>query len=103
MNSNMIYAEVNNMMLSPDDYEGKLIKMRGAFSVYETDARNYYACIIADATACCSQGIEFMLRNERKYPDEYPEIGTEITVMGRFETYFEGKQKYCQLSDAYLN
>ena len=102
MNTNMVYAEVSNMMSSPDQYIGKTVKMKGAFSVYQADTRNYYACIIADATACCSSGIEFVLKGTRKYPDEYPKEGTEITVAGKFETYLEGEYKYCQLSDAVL-
>lgn len=100
MNSTMVYAEVNNMLTNPDKYRGKIIKMKGSFSVYETAARNYYACIIADATACCSQGIEFVVANKRKYPNEYPALGTQITVVGKFETYKEGSKMYCQLIGA---
>ncbi len=103
MNSTMVYSEVNNMMINPDDYVGKRIKMSGQFSVFGGEERNYFACIIADATACCSQGIEFMLKKERQYPEEYPEIGSEITVIGEFETYFEGDRKYCQLKDALIS
>lgn len=103
MSSTMVYAEVSNMMSNPNDYIGKTVKMKGSFSVYETEARNYYACIIADATACCSQGIEFVLSDPKKYPGEYPQLGTEITVTGRFETYLEGTNKYCQLSDATMS
>ena len=100
MNATMVYAEVSNMMTTPKNYMGKIIKMKGNFSVYETPTRNYYACIIADATACCSQGIEFVLRDVRKYPDEYPAQGSEITVIGEFETYLEDGKTYCQLKDA---
>ena len=60
------------------------------------------ACIISDATACCAQGIEFVLTEDRKFPEEYPEKGTEITVVGIFDTYMEGSYKYCQLIDAVM-
>ena len=103
MNATMVYSEVNNMMTDPDSYEGKIIEMKGSFNVFKTETQNYYACLIADATACCSQGIEFVLKNERKYPEEYPTIGQEITVIGEFETYFEGETKYCHLKDALIN
>ena len=46
-----------------------------------------YACVIADATACCTQGIEFVLRGEHRYPQDYPPLGEEITVIGTFETH----------------
>ena len=74
--------------------------MAGTFAVYEGDGRNYYACLIADATACCSQGIEFLWKGDHPYPADYPEPGTEITVTGTFDTYYEGEYTYCQLIDA---
>lgn len=102
LNSTMVYSEVYNMVNTPDKYVGKTVRMRGSFSVYKTDERNYYACIISDATACCSSGIEFVLAGEYAYPDDYPEEGSEITVTGIFDTYKENGQLYCQLSDAVL-
>ena len=102
MSGTMVYSEVYNMTNSPSDYTGKRVKMSGKFSVYtdKETGKNYFACLIADATACCSQGIEFLLKDEKKYPDEYPELGTEITVVGTFGTYYEGKSRYCQLKNA---
>ena len=102
MNSTMVYSQVYDMITSPDDYLGKTVKMNGTFAVYEGDARNYYACIIADATACCSQGIEFVLDGEHKYPSDYPSLGTEITVSGVFDTYYEGATRYVQLIHAQI-
>ena len=34
------------------------------------------------------------------HPDDYPAIGTEITVVGKFNYYKEGFYTYCQLTDA---
>ena len=53
-----------------------------------------------DAAACCSQGIEFVLTDEYSYPDDYPEEGREICVVGVFDTYQEGGYTYCTLRDA---
>lgn len=102
MSGTMVYSEVLNMMLSPEDYEGKTVKMHGAFSYAEGIDRYYYACIIADATACCAQGIEFELAEERIFPDEFPELGEEITVEGVFGTYYEDDYRYCTLTDAVM-
>lgn len=78
--------------------------MNGSFSVYEDEGTGkvYFACMIADATACCSQGIEFTLSGEHVYPDDYPEVGSEIVVQGIFETYEENGYLYCQLKDAVM-
>ena len=102
MSSNTVYAEVLGMVYEPDRYRGKTIKMKGAFAVYhdETTDKYYFACIIQDATACCAQGIEFSLKGDYKYPEDYPEEGAEITVVGIFDTYEEGEQMYLILNDA---
>lgn len=100
MSSTMVYSEVLNMQQSPDDYYGKIVKMQGPFNVTEIDNNRYYACIIKDATACCSTGIEFVWAGDHTYPDDYPEKNQEITVIGTFNVYTEGNSKYLQLKDA---
>ena len=104
LSSTMVYSEVYNMMTAPDDYIGKKIKMSGNFGVYHDESTNkyYYACLIADATACCSQGIEFVLDGDYSYPDDYPDINSIITVTGIFDTYEENGYTYCQLINAQL-
>lgn len=84
MSSPMIYSTVFNMLIMPDEYENKNIKVKGNFEVYENSAsgeRNY-AILIPDATACCQQGIEFVWEGQHSYPHDYPEIGQEITIIG---------------------
>ena len=54
----------------------------------------------APPTACCSQGLEFVLAGEHSYPADYPELGTEITVVGTFQTYEENGYMDCHLVDA---
>lgn len=105
LSSTMVYAEVYNMMVQPQDYIGKTVKMDGLFSFYhdETTGKDYFACIIQDATACCSQGIEFVLTDDYTYPEDYPEEGGEICVSGVFDTYQEGEYTYCTLRDATLS
>ena len=104
LSSTMVYSEVYNMLYTPDSYIGKTVKMQGQFAYYEDPEtkEQYFACIIADATACCSQGMEFVLNGEYTYPDDYPELGEEITVTGTFEVYGENEFKFCRLVDATL-
>ena len=102
LSSTMVYSEVYNMMYEPDNYIGKTIKMNGLFTAYhdESTGNDYYACIIQDATACCAQGMEFILTDDYSYPDDYPEESEQITVVGVFDTYMEGDYMYCTLRDA---
>lgn len=104
LSSTMVYSEVYNMMSSPENYVGKTVKMQGSFALYHDEASGnyYFACLIQDATACCAQGIEFILKGEHKYPGDYPEVGAEICVIGMFDTYQEGDDTYCTLRDASL-
>ena len=104
LSSTLVYSEVYQMMMDPDLYIGKTIRMSGIYTVYH-DVPNdlyYHACIITDATACCSQGIEFVLADaqDRVFPDDYPMGGTEITVTGVFDTYMDGGRLYCTLRNA---
>lgn len=110
LSSTMVYSEVYNMMYMPDEYIGKTIRMHGVFSVYTNqDGSKYYpAIIVADATACCSQGIEFILEGNPAYPEGYPDVAQEATITGVFETYEEDGNLYCRLQNAkieddYLN
>ena len=103
LSSTMVYSEVSQMIYSPGDFLGKTVKMTGVFNVYEGETRNYYACIISDATACCANGIEFVWSGDHAYPEDYPAQGAEITVTGTFDMYEEDGFTYIQLSDAALS
>ena len=104
----MVYSEVNSMISFPDNYIGKTVKMQGQFTIYQATDENgsfipdkmFFACMIADATACCAQGLEFALAGEPVYPDEYPELVAEITVVGTFEWYEEDGCRYYRLGNA---
>lgn len=99
LSSTLIYSEVYNMLITPDNYKGKIIKMKGQFNQYtdEETGETYNAVIIPDATACCQQGLEFEL-SDKTNPNF--EQGAEITVVGTFDTYSEGELLYCHLKNA---
>lgn len=104
MSSILVYSEVYNMVFYPEKYVGKTVRMKGTNSVYydEAQGKYYFACFISDATACCSQGIEYQLKEEYAIPDDYPEDGVDVCVEGLFDTYYEGDYLYCTLRDAVL-
>ena len=105
MTATMVYAEVYNMMVAPEEYIGKTVKMSGAFNIYHDEATDvyYYLCVIQDATACCAQGMEFVPAGAHSYPNDFPAIGTDITVVGEFDTYIEGDTMYCTLRNAKMS
>ena len=110
LSSTMVYSEVYNMLYNdPAHYLGKTVKARGTFSLYQlvTDGVLQpdpvsYACIISDAAACCAEGMEFVLEGDYTYPDDYPELGAEITVIGEFQSYEENGMTWYHLVNARL-
>ncbi len=108
LSSTMVYSEVYNMLYNdPAHYLGKTVKARGEFSIYQlvTDGVLQpdpvsYACIISDAAACCAEGMEFVLEGDLTYPDDYPELGAEITVIGEFQSYEENGMTWYHLVNA---
>lgn len=84
MSSTMIYAEVFNMLIEPEKYENKRVKMKGFFTIYNEGSNDeVYSVIVPDATACCQQGIEFFY----DFKDNKPVANSEITVTGIFNIH----------------
>lgn len=104
----MLYAQTVQMNYSPDEYIGKRVKTVGQFAFYPMTDQNgnpsedqgYFVCLVNDATACCSAGLEFILKGDPKYPEDFPKQNSIITIAGEFQTYMEGDYRYCHLVDA---
>lgn len=87
MSATMIYSTMFDMLVMPEDYVEKNIKVSGWFETY-TDpqtAELYYAVVVPDATACCQQGLEFVWLGEHSYPEDFPDTGADITVTGVYK------------------
>ena len=96
----IIYATVFNMVVEPDDFIGKTVRVSGNFRVFEDDYSDerYYAIIIPDATACCETGIEFIWEGEHNYPEDYPAVEQKITITGKYNVMeFEDGVSYFYL------
>lgn len=96
LSSTVVYAEVYNMLVTPENYTDKTVRMTGEYQEYidEQTGELYHSCVIYDALACCQQGVEFVLTD-----GDYPEEGTPITVVGRYETYTTPYYDYFHLVD----
>ena len=102
MDKTMMYTQIYNMLKTPDKYKGKIVRMQGKFGHYydEKTGKHYFGCVVMDATACCSTGIEFSRKGRHSYPENYPKLDEPIIVTGRFSSYKEGKELFCELADA---
>ena len=100
LSNTMVYSQLYNMVTKPDNYIGKTVKLRGKYSVYDGDNRKYYVCEVMDETACCSQGLEFVLADSEEYPEYNPDMPKSIEVCGTFNTYTEDNASYVQIENA---
>lgn len=100
LNSAMVYAQVSDMMNNPDAYVGKTVRMQGTLAVTDYNGVTYFACFIKDAAQCCQQGIEFVRSGNYSWPEDYPEMNSEIMVEGTFTVYEDEGYLYASLFDA---
>jgi hypothetical protein len=91
MSGTLVYAEVYNIMMRPEEYMGKTIKMSGPYysSYYDKTDLYYHYVIVEDAAACCQQGLEFIWEGDHAFPDDYPADATRVEVVGEFGSYDE--------------
>ena len=93
-NNNMMYAEVMNMTQSPEEYNGKTVRLRGEFSRYSDMDENgqpipdseHLLCIVFDTMGCCAQGVELILK---EVPARFPDEEQEVTVHGICNIYMD--------------
>lgn len=92
------YATISNILEDPQEYMGRTVKMLGTYRQFysETYDTYYYVCMVTDATACCSQGMEFKLKEGSSYPLD----GQQIILQGTVDVYQEGDYWYAFLKDA---
>lgn len=95
LDTNMIYSIVYNMIFEPEQYSGKTIRIRGeSYSTfYEPLNKTFYTVIVKDATACCAQGLSYILPEGA----EYPEDGLDVEVTGVFEILEKDGIEFTQL------
>ncbi|MCQ2455223.1 MAG: hypothetical protein MJ090_03685 [Clostridia bacterium] len=103
-NFTMAFSQISEMKQNKSKYLGKRIKVKGIFEGEEAPSRNYYYCIVKDTTACCSEVLEFVLRDTSlTYPKDYPKSQSEIVVDGIFHSYKEGTDEFFELTDAVIS
>lgn len=97
MSSTMVYSYVFNRINAPDDFIGQRFRIRGTYDeqYWDQTSLTYHYIVIADATACCAQGLEFVLTDGSA---AYPQVGEEFEISGTFGTYVENGTLYIQIT-----
>ncbi len=85
MNQTMAYSQLYAMMLNPNDYIGKIVKIAGIYNSAQENGNTYHFVIVADQAACCQMGMEFKLDDGLYYPPDT----ADVCVTGVFQSYEE--------------
>lgn len=86
----MAFAEISNIFMTPKEYIGKTVKVRGTFAYFQAydehsqpiPDKYHFMVVIADEMGCCGVAMEFVPGEERVFPDEFPNEEEEIIVSG---------------------
>ena len=97
MSSTMVYSYVFNMINAPNDFIGQRFRISGNYDeeYWDQTKLTYHYIVIADATACCAQGLEFVLNDINA---AYPQVGEEFEISGTFGTYTENGNLYIRIT-----
>ncbi len=82
MNFTMISSITFNMMVSPELFNGKRVKISGYFYTVVEGNKRYFSVVLWDPTGCCPAGMDFIPPASMKYPEDFPEAKEMITVIG---------------------
>lgn len=98
LNQTMLYSQLVNIAENYESYLGKKIRLAGNMNVVNGGgANNYFIVECSDVTACCNQGLEFILKNGSTKIEDYPDTGDRVLVSGTLEKYYEGSNPYIHL------
>ncbi len=99
MSRTMAYATVYDMQNNPDNYLGRTVRMSGSFTTFtaKPGGERFTACVIKDAAACCSTGMEFSLAEK---PAKLPNEDSTINVEGVFAVEKEAGLAFTLLKNA---
>lgn len=90
--ASLAFAQVQRMMYYPEEYNGSTVKMTGLYYYEQIPALDIgiRAIMMMDEGNCCQGYFELEFLEEV----EYPKIGEEIMVTGRYEMRNDGSYNY---------
>ena len=86
----MAFAEMSNIYFSPEEYIGRSIKVKGEFGFFQASDNTSkpipdqyrFLVILADEMGCCGVAMEFIPKEEYKFPEDFPPKEDFITITG---------------------
>ncbi|MBQ0052060.1 MAG: hypothetical protein KBT11_08370 [Treponema sp.] len=91
MNYNMVSSIMFEMLVEPEKYVDKTIRIDGQFETSVYEGNRYFAVINWDSTGCCPSGMNFIPPDSMIYPYGFPEAGSLVSVTGVMKEAFNGE------------
>lgn len=85
MNYNMLSSISFDVLITPEKYVNKRIKVTGNFHSSFHDGHRYFSVLNWDATGCCLVGFDFIPLAALNFPEDFPKADEEIIVIGTFK------------------
>lgn len=99
LDKKVIYMAVSDLIENPEPYLGRTIRISGPCVSQCVNNTTYHTVMFSNETNCSQLGVEFALKDDVDYPEDY----TNVTVTGTFSSYQENGETYYHLADAEYN
>lgn len=98
MSTTMAYAQMYAMLMSPEEYVGQTVRVKGQYYPLMDDqgVTLFHGVIVSDIAACCEVGLEFILTGNPP-PSAYPTPMSVVEMTGLFDLCNEDGQKIAVL------
>lgn len=99
LSGTVAYAQMYNILVSPEEYVGKAVKLRGVYNELDNpigDGSKFHFVLVYDNAACCELAIE-ILTTTRANRLSYPPPGSLIEVTGIFDICYDQEQQFSSL------
>lgn len=84
MNFNMASGITFDILIDPEKYENKTVKIYGQFMTSVHDGKRTYSIVVWDNTSCCPTGLSLLPENpSAKYPADFPKAESFVTASGK--------------------
>ncbi len=81
INRGITYAQMLQVCNTPEDYDGKLFRLKGKFNYAET--KEMAKIIFGANSGCCELAIPFCPAQALVYPDDYPPLYSDIMITAK--------------------
>ena len=96
----VVYAQMTQVCRTPEEYDGKLFRLRGKFNYSE--ANGLARIIFSDNTGCCELALVFQSAQTLRFPEDYPPLWGDILITARLTVDEGDPDMPCRFTEAVI-